>query len=147
MVNYDSERGVSVTTIKGTTSSSSPGHPSMGSSSDSKDYDMVGNVVNGGGGKGGNSADQSTKSRLIITEANPQDSGNYTCKPSNAVPASIQVFVSKNRVDKTEALHKQSSLQVASSGTSSNSLSSVSSLVTSSAAIYSYFMSVLLPYL
>ena len=97
MVNYDSERGVSVTTIKGTTSSSSPGHPSMGSSSDSKDYDMVGNVVNGGGGNGGNSADQSTKSRLIINEANPQDSGNYTCKPSNAVPASIQVFVSKNR--------------------------------------------------
>ena len=44
MVNYDSERGVSVTTIKGTTSSSSPGHPNMGSSSDSKDYDMAGNV-------------------------------------------------------------------------------------------------------
>ena len=97
MVNYDSERGVSVTTIKGTSSSSSSGHPNMGSSSDSKDYDIVGTAVNGGGGGGSNLADQSTKSRLIITEANPQDSGNYTCKPSNAVPASIQVFVSKNR--------------------------------------------------
>ena len=99
MVNYDSERGVSVTTIKGTSSSSSSsGHPNMGSSSsDSQDYDIVGTVVNGGGGGKSSLADQSTKSRLIITEANPQDSGNYTCKPSNAVPASIQVFVSKNR--------------------------------------------------
>ena len=95
MVNYDSERGVSVTTIKGTSSSSSSGHPHLGSSSDSQDYDMVGTVANGGGGS--SLADKSTKSRLIITEANPQDSGNYTCKPSNAVPASIQVFVSKNR--------------------------------------------------
>ena len=95
MVNYDLERGVSVTTIKG--ASSSLGHPNMGSSSDSQDYDIVGNVVNGGGGGGSNVVDQSTKSRLIITEANPQDSGNYTCKPSNAIPASIQVFVSKNR--------------------------------------------------
>ena len=97
MVNYDLERGVSVTTIKG--SSSLPSHPILGSSTDSKDYDIVSNVVNGGvGGKSGSkSTDQSTKSRLIITEANPQDSGNYTCKPSNAVPASIQVFVSKNR--------------------------------------------------
>ena len=97
MVNYDLERGVSVTTIKG--SSSVPSHPILGSSTGSTDYDIVPNVVNGGvGGKvGSKSKDQSTKSRLIITEANPQDSGNYTCKPSNAVPASIQVFVSKNR--------------------------------------------------
>ena len=96
MVNYDLERGVSVTTIKG--SSSLPSHPILGSSTDSKDYDIGGNIVNGVGVKGGSkSTDQSTKSRLIITEANPQDSGNYTCKPSNAVPASIQVFVSKNR--------------------------------------------------
>ena len=94
MVNYDSGRGVSVTTIKGTSSSSSTGHHGMGSSSDSKDY---GNIVNEGGGVRVGSADKSTKSRLIITEANPKDSGNYTCKPSNAVPASIQVFVSKNR--------------------------------------------------
>ena len=96
MVNYDLERGVSVTTIKG--SSSVPSHPILGSSTDSKDYDIGGNILGSVGGKGGSkSADQSTKSRLIITEANPQDSGNYTCKPSNAVPASIQVFVSKNR--------------------------------------------------
>merc|ERR1719216_154845 len=117
----------------------------MGSSSDSSDYGMAGNAVNSG--RGVSSADQSTKSRLIITEANPQDSGNYTCKPSNAVPASIQVFVSKNRVDKTEALHKQSSLQVASSGTSSNSLSigvpsASSSSIPQPSTIYSYFMTV-----
>ena len=95
MVNYDYERGVSVTTVKGASSLPSSGNPSMGSSSDSSDYGMAGNAVNSG--RGVSSVDQSTKSRLIITEANPQDSGNYTCKPSNAVPASIQVFVSKNR--------------------------------------------------
>ena len=95
MVNYDYERGVSVTTVKGASSLPSSGNPSMGSSSDSSDYGMAGNSVNSG--RGVSSVDQSTKSRLIITEANPQDSGNYTCKPSNAVPASIQVFVSKNR--------------------------------------------------
>jgi len=155
MVNYDLERGVSVTTIKG--SSSIPSHPILGSSTDSKDYDIGGNILGSVGGKGGSkSADQSTKSRLIITEANPQDSGNYTCKPSNAVPASIQVFVSKNRVDKTEALHKQTSLQSSSSGASSASSSigvssaassSVSSLVVSSATIYSYFMSGLFSYI
>jgi len=50
-----------------------------------------------------------TQSRFNIKEATPADSGNYTCKPSNAMPASIQVFVSKGRVDKMEALHKQSS--------------------------------------
>ena len=32
-----------------------------------------------------------------LKEATPADSGNYTCKPSNAMPASIQVFVSKGR--------------------------------------------------
>ena len=95
MVNYDYERGVSVTTVKGASSLPSSGNPSMGSSSDSSDYGMAGNAVNSG--RRVSSVDQSTKSRLIITEANPQDSGNYTCKPSNAVPASIQVFVSKNR--------------------------------------------------
>ena len=59
-------------------------------------------------------------------------------------------------VDKTEALHKQTSLQSSSSGASSSSSSigvssasssSVSSLVKSSAAIYSYFMSGLFSYL
>lgn len=48
----------------------------------------------GGGAEGG--ADK-TKSQFIIAEATPADSGNYTCKPSNAVPASIQVFVSNSR--------------------------------------------------
>jgi hypothetical protein len=38
-----------------------------------------------------------TQSRFNIREATPKDSGNYTCKPSNTMPASIQVFVSKGR--------------------------------------------------
>ena len=98
MVNYDFDRGVSVSTVRGKSSSSAGSHPKMGSSSDSPEYDVIGST-GGGGGAGGASgtADQSTKSRLIINEANPGDSGNYTCKPSNAVAASIQVFVSKNR--------------------------------------------------
>ena len=100
MVNYDFDRGVSVSTVRGKSSSSAGSHPNMGSSSDSPEYDVIGSTGIGGGGAGGASssiADQSTKSRLIINEANPGDSGNYTCKPSNAVAASIQVFVSKNR--------------------------------------------------
>eukprot|EP00094_Tigriopus_californicus_P007788 TCALIF_07500-PA protein Name:"Similar to Ttn Titin (Mus musculus)" AED:0.12 eAED:0.12 QI:0/0.6/0.66/0.83/0.8/0.83/6/918/274 len=55
---------------------------------------------------------EKTQSRFNIQHASPSDSGNYTCKPSNAIPASIQVFVSKSRVDKMEALHKQSSLLI-----------------------------------
>ena len=42
-------------------------------------------------------APDKTQSRFNIKEATPADSGNYTCNPSNAVPASIQVFVSKGR--------------------------------------------------
>lgn len=64
MVNYDSERGIRVTTTT----------------------DPV---------------TIKTKSRFDIAEAEPRDSGNYTCKPSNAMPASIQVFVSKERGNKT----------------------------------------------
>ena len=37
-----------------------------------------------------------TRSVLTITNAQPEDNaGNYTCKPSNAIAASIQVFVSE----------------------------------------------------
>ena len=36
-----------------------------------------------------------TRSILTIKEAQPADAGNYTCKPSNAIAASIQVFVSE----------------------------------------------------
>lgn len=40
---------------------------------------------------------EKTQSRFAIAAASPADSGNYTCKPSNAMSASIQVFVSKAR--------------------------------------------------
>ena len=43
------------------------------------------------------SAKGMTRSILTIKEAQPEDAGNYTCKPSNAIAASIQVFVSEGR--------------------------------------------------
>ena len=36
-----------------------------------------------------------TTSKLILRNAAPGDSGNYTCQPSNARGASIHVFVSE----------------------------------------------------
>ena len=54
MINFDSERGISVTTTPG----------------------------------------RRTHSQLSIAKAEVADSGNYTCAPSNSLPASIQVFVS-----------------------------------------------------
>ena len=57
MINFDSERGISVTTTPG----------------------------------------RRTHSQLSIKKAEVVDSGNYTCAPSNSLPASIQVFVSNTR--------------------------------------------------
>ncbi len=34
-----------------------------------------------------------TTSKLLVTKASPADSGNYTCMPSNANPASVVVHV------------------------------------------------------
>ena len=72
MVNYDVERGITVFTSSG----GSSGVPE---------------------GEDGVPSPGKTKSQFVIAEATPADSGNYTCKPSNAVPASIQVFVSNTR--------------------------------------------------
>ena len=36
-----------------------------------------------------------TRSTLTISNAQREDAGNYTCKPSNAIASSIQVFVSE----------------------------------------------------
>jgi len=58
MINYDSERGISVTTTPG----------------------------------------RRTHSQLSIQKADVSDSGNYTCAPSSALPASIHVFVSGSEV-------------------------------------------------
>jgi len=58
MINFDSERGISVTTTPG----------------------------------------RRTHSQLSIAKAEVADSGNYTCAPSNSLPASIQVFVSGSEV-------------------------------------------------
>ena len=77
MVNYDVERGISVFTSSG------------GGGEDKSSGSPAANTPTGTGGK--------TKSQFVISEATPTDSGNYTCKPSNAVPASIQVFVSNTR--------------------------------------------------
>ena len=54
-------------------------------------------VFTSSGGSGEEEGSGKTKSQFIIAEATPTDSGNYTCKPSNAVAASIQVFVSNTR--------------------------------------------------
>jgi len=62
MINYDTARGVTVTTMQG----------------------------------------KKTSSRLNIQNAQPHHTGNYTCKPSSATPATIQLFVLD---DQTEALH------------------------------------------
>ena len=58
MINFDSERGISVTTTPG----------------------------------------RRTHSQLSIAKAEVADSGNYTCAPSNSLPASIQVFVSGKKI-------------------------------------------------
>jgi hypothetical protein len=39
-----------------------------------------------------------SRSTLTISAAAPTDAGNYTCKPANALPASVQVFVSEGQV-------------------------------------------------
>ncbi len=44
---------------------------------------------------GGGSRRQEIRSTLTVRNAVPEHSGNYSCVPSNAEPASIQVFVSE----------------------------------------------------
>ncbi|XP_037092133.1 lachesin-like [Pollicipes pollicipes] len=61
--------------------------------------------------RGGISVDTESKektfSRLTITDATLEDSGNYSCKPSNTDPASVHVYVSQG--DKMAAIQRKTS--------------------------------------
>ena len=70
MINFDSERGIAVTTTPG----------------------------------------RRTHSQLSISRAEVSDSGNYTCAPSNSLPASIQVYVSGERSKFDSVMHLKNQL-------------------------------------
>ena len=38
---------------------------------------------------------QTTESKLSFSNAGARDEGNYTCSPSNSVPATVQLYVTK----------------------------------------------------
>ena len=38
---------------------------------------------------------QTTESKLTFSNASKRDEGNYTCSPSNSVPATVQLYVTK----------------------------------------------------
>ena len=40
-------------------------------------------------------ASQTTESKLTFSNASKRDEGNYTCSPSNSVPATVQLYVTK----------------------------------------------------
>ena len=40
-------------------------------------------------------APQTTESKLTFANASKRDEGNYTCSPSNSVPATVQLYVTK----------------------------------------------------
>ncbi len=46
-------------------------------------------------------ADRSVTSQLTIRHVTDLDSGNYTCAPSNAEPASTMVYVSEGNIKKS----------------------------------------------
>ena len=47
-------------------------------------------------------ASQTTESKLTFSNASKRDEGNYTCSPSNSVPATVQLYVTK----RSESLNK-----------------------------------------
>lgn len=47
----------------------------------------------------GTAADRSVTSQLTIRHVTDMDSGNYTCAPSNAEPASTMVYVSEGKLN------------------------------------------------
>lgn len=61
-------------------------------------YDTsVGTLVGSEGGKvqvDTKYSPEQTESKLLVTEATPANSGNYTCRASNTEPDSVYVFVS-----------------------------------------------------
>ena len=38
---------------------------------------------------------QATESKLTFSNASKRDEGNYTCSPSNSVPATVQLYVTR----------------------------------------------------
>nr|XP_040564091.1 limbic system-associated membrane protein-like [Lepeophtheirus salmonis] len=59
-----------------------------------------------------------TTSKLSIIDASKEDSGNYTCKPANAIAASVQVFISQDR--KSEPLLRSNSKKSSSTSNTSS---------------------------
>lgn len=56
-------------------------------------------VINYGSARGikvNTEKSQETISKLVISKAQPNDSGNYSCNPSNAEPAHIAVHIHNN---------------------------------------------------
>ena len=47
-------------------------------------------------------ASQTTESKLTFSNASKRDEGNYTCSPSNSVPATVQLYVTR----RSESLNK-----------------------------------------
>ncbi|BET03394.1 Cell adhesion molecule [Nesidiocoris tenuis] len=54
---------------------------------------------------------ESTRSRLLVTDARPAHSGNYTCRASNTEPDSVFVFVSTDG-DNIAAIQRQDASSV-----------------------------------
>jgi len=59
----------------------------------------------------GAAADRSVTSQLTIRHVTDMDSGNYTCAPSNAEPASTMVYVSEGKKKKRKNSRQRRCIQ------------------------------------
>lgn len=53
-------------------------------------------------------ASQTTESKLTFSNASKRDEGNYTCSPSNSVPATVQLYVTKRNSFAADPLMRHS---------------------------------------